>query len=136
MLPRLTPAKARALWGGLAPLLIVLVEAGIYWLAARTWTPHSTMPRAMARAHQALRLLYVAHATPRAGRPGSPVSRVGAGPRATRARALAHGVLRAPSSQVGAHAPARPALGSYAEPTVSGRDAPMRRGGGRHTVGA
>ena len=56
-LPRLTPTEARALWGGLAPLLIVLVEAGAYWLAARTWTPHSTMPRAMAGACQALRVL-------------------------------------------------------------------------------
>lgn len=46
-----------ALWAGLLPLLIVLVQAGIYWLLARSWVGGGRMPRGIAAVYRALRIL-------------------------------------------------------------------------------
>lgn len=46
----------RALWCALAPLLAILVQAGIYWLAARRWVGLAPMPRALATTYRALRI--------------------------------------------------------------------------------
>ena len=60
VLPGWASTERPALWGGLAPLLIILVQAGVNWLAARSWTPRSTMPRALATTYRALRVANVA----------------------------------------------------------------------------
>lgn len=46
-----------ALWWALTPLLAILVQAGIYWLAARRWVGRSPMPPAVATAYRALRIV-------------------------------------------------------------------------------
>ncbi|MCJ0980997.1 hypothetical protein MTX35_25200 [Rhodococcus sp. ARC_M12] len=44
-MPRLDDQQDRlVLWSALVPLLIVLVQAGIYWLLARSWVGHHPMP--------------------------------------------------------------------------------------------
>jgi hypothetical protein len=54
--PRLgTPSDRAALWSALAPLLAVLVQAGGYWLAARTWVGETAMPSPLARTYLAFR---------------------------------------------------------------------------------
>ena len=54
VMPRLEgPHDSAALWSALAPLLVVLVQAGVYWLLARGWVeqapmagpPRSALPR-------------------------------------------------------------------------------------------
>lgn len=40
-----------------APLLVVLVQAGCYWLAARRWVAAGPMPERLARVYRAFRLL-------------------------------------------------------------------------------
>lgn len=50
-----TPISARAnpaLVIAVTPLVVVLVQAGCYWLAARTWVGIDTMPRALAVAYR------------------------------------------------------------------------------------
>ena len=47
------PDAVQAIWWAMTPLLVVLVQASIYWLVARTWVGASVMPRAMARLYQA-----------------------------------------------------------------------------------
>jgi hypothetical protein len=46
-----------ALVAALAPLVVVLVQAGVYWLLARTWVHRRPMPRALADLYRALRVL-------------------------------------------------------------------------------
>ena len=48
-----------AVWWALMPLLAVLVQAGAYWLAARSWVGVSSMPRLAALAVLMLRPLNV-----------------------------------------------------------------------------
>ena len=46
--PRLgTDSDRFALWAALVPLVVILVQAGIYWLSACTWIGGGRMPRAM-----------------------------------------------------------------------------------------
>ncbi|AKT51038.1 hypothetical protein ADJ73_06410 [Arsenicicoccus sp. oral taxon 190] len=55
VLPGWASLERPALWGGLAPLLVILVQAGAYWLLARSWTPHATMPPALATTYRVFR---------------------------------------------------------------------------------
>ena len=44
-IPRLDDLQdRRALWSALVPLLVILVQAGVYWLLARSWVQHHPMP--------------------------------------------------------------------------------------------
>jgi hypothetical protein len=57
---RLDDAGGRALWWAMTPLLVVLLQGGAYWLAARTWLPGAEspgMPRGVALLYRAFRLL-------------------------------------------------------------------------------
>jgi len=59
--PRLgTRDDVAALWASLAPLLVVLVQAGVYWLIARRWVARSPMPRAVAAVYRLLQVANVA----------------------------------------------------------------------------
>lgn len=59
--PRLPGADdVRALWAALVPLLVVLVQAGAYWLGARTWAHHAVMPRPLALVYRACRIVDIA----------------------------------------------------------------------------
>lgn len=51
------PSGALALWSALTPLLLILVQAGAYWHAAREWAGRARMPIRVARAYRAARLL-------------------------------------------------------------------------------
>lgn len=55
--PLLAPGAERALWFALAPLLVVLLQAGAYWLAARSWVGHRPMPARFASVYRAFRIL-------------------------------------------------------------------------------
>lgn len=55
--PRLDARAAEALWWALAPLLLVLVQAGAYWLLARRWVGLGTMPPRVARAFRVCRVV-------------------------------------------------------------------------------
>jgi hypothetical protein len=56
--PRLQgPHDALALWSALVPLLVILVQAGVYWLAARTWVRRTTMPTHLASVYSTFRVL-------------------------------------------------------------------------------
>lgn len=46
-----------ALWSGLAPLLVILVQAGTYWLLARGWVGCAPMPSRVAHAYRAFRVV-------------------------------------------------------------------------------
>ncbi|KGM14849.1 hypothetical protein N867_14915, partial [Actinotalea fermentans ATCC 43279 = JCM 9966 = DSM 3133] len=46
----------RALWSAVVPLLVVLVQAGAYWLLARTYVGRAPMPTAAAAAFRACRV--------------------------------------------------------------------------------
>ena len=60
VVPRLESARdAAALWSALLPLLVVLVQAGAYWLAARSWVGRTVMPASLAAVYRAFRLLDV-----------------------------------------------------------------------------
>lgn len=52
-----TRLGALALWSALAPLLLILVQAGVYWLTAREWAGRARMPIRVARAYRAARVL-------------------------------------------------------------------------------
>ena len=49
-----------ALWSALIPLLTVLVQAGVYWLLARSWIMQSRMPTTLAATYRAFRVANVA----------------------------------------------------------------------------
>jgi asparagine N-glycosylation enzyme membrane subunit Stt3 len=51
---------AAALWSALIPLLVVLVQAGVYWLLARNWVERSPMPKPVAAVYRCFRILDVA----------------------------------------------------------------------------
>lgn len=51
------PSDALAFWSALVPLLVILLQAGAYWLLARTWVEQGTMPRGLASAYRVLRVL-------------------------------------------------------------------------------
>ena len=60
-IPRLDDQQDRlALWSALVPLLVVLVQAGVYWLAARSWVGHHPMPVFMRGVYRVCRILDVA----------------------------------------------------------------------------
>jgi hypothetical protein len=52
--------SALAFWSALVPLLVVLTQAGIYWLLARTWVEQKLMPSGLASIYRAFRILDVA----------------------------------------------------------------------------
>jgi hypothetical protein len=54
--PQLTGQDDKAaLWSALVPLIVVLVQAGAYWLLARSWVERAPMPPAVARLYRAFR---------------------------------------------------------------------------------
>lgn len=55
--PRLTGHEARALWAALGVLLAILLQAGAYWLLARSWLPAGRMPATIAAVYRALRVV-------------------------------------------------------------------------------
>ncbi|GAA1871096.1 hypothetical protein [Myceligenerans crystallogenes] len=55
--PRLPESGQRALWWALAPLLVVLVQAGVYWLAARSWIGRTRMPAGFAAVYRVFPVL-------------------------------------------------------------------------------
>ena len=58
VMPRLDEQEdAAALWSALAPLLIILVQAGAYWLLARDWVERAPMPNGLATLYRASRVL-------------------------------------------------------------------------------
>ena len=57
--PALDTTGRRALWGALVPLLVVLVQAGVYWLLARGWVLRSGMPSALASVFRTLKVVDV-----------------------------------------------------------------------------
>jgi len=58
MLPLLEqPTDALAFWSALAPLLVILVQAGVYWLLARLWVKQGTMPPGLAATYRGFRVL-------------------------------------------------------------------------------
>jgi len=54
--PRLRGTEPWALWSALLPLVVVLLQAGAYWLAARRWVERGRMPSALATTYRAFRL--------------------------------------------------------------------------------
>lgn len=57
VMPRLAaPGDHAALVSALLPLLVVLVQAGLYWLLARTWVERTPMPPAVAGVYRAFRI--------------------------------------------------------------------------------
>ncbi|WP_231443209.1 hypothetical protein [Brevibacterium zhoupengii] len=46
-----------ALWFALVPLEFVLIQAGVYWLLARTWIVPGRMPLQLARIFRGLRII-------------------------------------------------------------------------------
>ena len=58
VMPRLeVPQDSAALWSALTPLLIILVQAGAYWLLARNWVERAPMPTSLAALYRAFRVL-------------------------------------------------------------------------------
>ena len=51
------PTTALPLWFALTPLVLILLQAGAYWLLARGWVGRSVMPRGVAATCAALRVL-------------------------------------------------------------------------------
>lgn len=43
-------------WAGVAPLVVVLAQAGGYWLLARRWVPGGRMPKSVAMLYRVFRL--------------------------------------------------------------------------------
>ncbi|MFC5433116.1 hypothetical protein [Microbacterium suwonense] len=46
-----------AVWAALIPLVAILVQAGIYWLAARAWIGRGSMPQTMRTVYRCFRLV-------------------------------------------------------------------------------
>jgi hypothetical protein len=58
--PRLEHGSdAAALWSALIPLLVILVQAGVYWLAARGWVGRRPMPAGFAATYRWFRVVDV-----------------------------------------------------------------------------
>ena len=58
VMPRLSgPGDHFALWSALIPLLVILVQAGVYWLLARGWVKRAPMPPNIAGAYRAFRVI-------------------------------------------------------------------------------
>lgn len=58
--PRLADqASVQAFWSALLPLLIVLIQAGAYWLLARGWVDQAPMPRSIAKVYRSFRSLNI-----------------------------------------------------------------------------
>lgn len=58
VLPRLVgPDDVRALWSALIPLLVLLTQAGGYWLLARSWVERGAMPSRIATVYRGFRLV-------------------------------------------------------------------------------
>lgn len=56
--PRMASSTAvAALWSALVPLLLVLVQAGAYWLLARSWAGVGTMPSTLARLYRVFQII-------------------------------------------------------------------------------
>lgn len=56
--PRLGANSDRlAAWAALAPLIVVLLQAGVYWLTARTWIGRGGMPRLVRSVYRCFRVL-------------------------------------------------------------------------------
>lgn len=51
------PTDALAFWSALVPLLVILVQAGVYWLLARRWVGQGTMPPGLAATYRGFRAL-------------------------------------------------------------------------------
>lgn len=49
-----------ALWWAMTPLLVILVQAGVYWLMARSWVHRAPMPTAIAHVYRAFRIIDIA----------------------------------------------------------------------------
>ena len=131
VLPRLVGEDdRRALWCALIPLLVVLVQAGSYWLLARGWVARRAMPAPLATVYRGFRW---ADALPAGRRPGGraalaarggPVAgrrRCGLGVRPRRVRQLLRRTPRVPRrSMVTSRAPV---ARSPAGPGSAGRTA-------------
>jgi hypothetical protein len=46
-------AMSAAVWSALTPLLVILIQAGAYWLLARAWVLRGEMPSGLARLYRA-----------------------------------------------------------------------------------
>ncbi|QQM19614.1 hypothetical protein I7X09_16000 [Rhodococcus sp. P-2] len=58
--PRLEgPQDPAALWSALSPLLVILVQAGVYWLLARGWIEVEPMPARLAALYRVFQVLDV-----------------------------------------------------------------------------
>jgi hypothetical protein len=58
VVPRMTSSTAvAALWSALFPLLLVLVQAGAYWLLARGWVGIGPMPSTLARLYRVFQVM-------------------------------------------------------------------------------
>ena len=56
--PRMASSTAvAALWSALIPLLLVLVQAGAYWLLARGWVGSGPMPSTLARLYRVFQII-------------------------------------------------------------------------------
>ncbi|MFI6822416.1 hypothetical protein ACIBJE_15900 [Micromonospora sp. NPDC050187] len=56
VMPRLAgPDESLALLSALVPLLAILVQAGVYWLAARSWVGRAPMPATVAVVYRVFR---------------------------------------------------------------------------------
>ncbi len=51
------PTGALPLWFALGPLVVILLQAGAYWLLALGWVGRAVMPRGVAATYAALRIL-------------------------------------------------------------------------------
>lgn len=49
--PRLDDTDTVCLWCAVAPLLVIVLQAGVYWLAARRWVNKNPMPRMWAKTY-------------------------------------------------------------------------------------
>ncbi|KQQ49441.1 hypothetical protein [Plantibacter sp. Leaf314] len=54
------PSDALAFWSALIPLLVILAQAGVYWLLARQWVEQGRMPSGLASVYRGFRVLDVA----------------------------------------------------------------------------
>lgn len=60
VMPRLEGSRdSAALWSALAPLLVILVQVGVYWLLARGWVELEPMPARLAALYRVFRVLDV-----------------------------------------------------------------------------
>jgi hypothetical protein len=60
VMPRLEGSRdSAALWSALPPLLVILVQAGVYWLLARGWVELEPMPARLAALYRVFRVLDV-----------------------------------------------------------------------------